>query len=54
MTNSTTKFSNSTTAYAYLYSNMTQLWTDKLSNIKIQFSYLPEKQRGLFPEIRFA
>jgi hypothetical protein len=43
MTNSTTKFSNSTTAYAHLYSNMTQLWTDKLNNIKIQFSYLPEK-----------
>lgn len=36
-------FSNSTIAYAHLYSNITQLWTDKLNNIKIQFSYLPEK-----------
>jgi hypothetical protein len=43
MINSTTIFSNSTNAYAHLYSNITQAWTDKLNNIKIQFSYLPEK-----------
>jgi hypothetical protein len=38
-------FSNFTTiiAHAHLYSNITQVWTDKLNNIKIQFSYLPEK-----------
>jgi hypothetical protein len=37
-------FSNTTAAYAHLYSNnITQVWTDKLNNIKIQFSYLPEK-----------
>ena len=38
-------FSNFTIiiAHAHLYSNITQVWTDKLNNIKIQFSYLPEK-----------
>jgi hypothetical protein len=30
-------------ARAHLYSNITQAWTDKLNNVKIQFSYLPEK-----------
>jgi hypothetical protein len=43
MTNSATIFYNSTSAYAHLYSNITQAWTDKLNNVKIQFSYLPEK-----------
>ena len=33
-------FSN--TAYAHIYSNITQVWTDRQNNIKIQFSYLPE------------
>ena len=30
-------------AHALIYSNATQLWIDKLNNVKIQFSYLPEK-----------
>ena len=33
-------FSN--TAHAHIYSNITQVWTDRQNNIKIQFSYLPE------------
>lgn len=38
-------FCNSATivAHAHVYSNITQVWTDKLNNIKVQFSYLPEK-----------
>ena len=30
-------------AHAYIYSNATQLWIDKLNNVKIQFYHLPEK-----------
>jgi hypothetical protein len=37
-------FSNTTTAaYAHLYNNMIQTWTDIQNNLKIQFSYLPEQ-----------
>jgi len=46
MTNRSIFFLSSSTtniAYAQLYRNTTQVWTDKLNNIKIQFSYLPEK-----------
>ena len=34
-------FSNIT--HGHLFGNITQVWNDKLSNVKIQFSYLPEK-----------
>jgi hypothetical protein len=30
-------------AHAHIYSNATQVWIDKLNNLKIQFSHLPEK-----------
>jgi hypothetical protein len=32
----------SNTAHAHIYNNITQGWTDRQNNIKIQFSYLPE------------
>ena len=34
-------FSN--VAYAHIYNNVTQVWKDRLNNVKIQFSNLPEK-----------
>ena len=30
-------------AHAHIYSNATQLWIDKLNNLKIQFYHLPER-----------
>ena len=30
-------------AYAHIYNNVTQVWKDRLNNVKIQFSNLPEK-----------
>jgi hypothetical protein len=34
---------NNNTVYAHLSSNITQTWTDRQNNLKIQFSYIPEQ-----------
>jgi hypothetical protein len=33
----------SDSTYAHIHSNITQVWTDRQNNIKIQFSHSPEK-----------
>ena len=40
---SPTSITFTNTTYAHLYSNITQTWIDRQNNLKIQFSYLPEK-----------